>query len=344
MSSTTHTIKSPRSSVIDFFLSCITFTLFTLVWLYQAVRDINRVHEQGLRPWLWIFVPVLVLPMFFALPVLLGAIKKCEQKLELNSWSKTQDIVWLISVWILSIGVVAIEYAGVSTIQQVVLYGIWLISYFLVAPRITRIRGASKLPKTRLYAKLSNAEWVVTIIFIPFTAIVIWLAGLSIFFVSLDKLQVNQLIENQEYGFSIQFSGDSWHQVEIGTHSNGEGLMEFTGFDSSASLIVFDQNDRDNISSLTQWRVNDAIDSLDQLTCEESRRFMPDSLHLRISLVCEGTSFGDPGMQIHEIIQLADTEYIEVFASYTANKANFKRDSRAFLQTVQSLSPMPKRD
>lgn len=332
-------IKAPRSAFIDYFLCVVTFSVFIMAWIYQAVRDVNRIREQNFTPWLWVFVPFFVLPMFFALPALLRAAKDCEAHLQLPSWSKGQDIGWLVSVWALSIGTVVMEYFAVSTLQQFMLLAVWLAALLSIAPRINRIREASTLPKTKLIAKLSNPEWLVALISVPIICFIIWFAGLQTHFVSLDKLQNNHLIENQALGFTLQFSGNSWHQVEIGTHSNGEAIMEFTGFDSNASLIIFEQEDRDNISPLTQWRVDDASESMNNANCEESRSFIPSSLYLRIRILCKGTSFGDDALQIHEIIQTGKTDYIEAYASYSAPGANFTQDSEAFLRTVQSLTP-----
>jgi hypothetical protein len=344
MSSHAVSIKSPRSPIIDLFLSCITFSVFLFVWLYQAVRDLNRIREQGFQAWLWIFVPLFVLPAFFALPILLRGIKQCEQSLGLSSWSRSQEITWLILVWSLSVGSVGIEYADVSILQQFVFFGFWLASYFLIAPRINRLRAASDLPKTKLLVNFSLVEWITTVIFVPVFAAALWFSGLSTYFVSLEKLEANRLIQNTQYGFSLQFVDDSWHQVEIGTHSNGEAIAEFTGHQSEASLIVFEQEDRDNVSRLIHWRIDEARESLSDVQCTESRSFMPDTLYLRIHLRCEGYSIGDPALQVHELIQVNENDYIEVYGSYSAIENKFEKDSILFLQTVQSFAPIAKEE
>ncbi|MBT1451558.1 hypothetical protein KJ365_11765 [Glaciecola sp. XM2] len=340
MSQAVKMIKPPRPLVIDFILSCATFSVFLCVWLYQGVRDLNRIRPLGLTPWLWFFVPILLIPAFFALPILLKKLREVEAHYELASWSVTLDRLWLVSVLGLSVASVAVEYSGMSVLQQFGVLGLWIFSYLMLAPRLSRVRAASELPKVNLYAKLSNIEWVVTLIFVPILALVIWFVGLQTYFVSIDKIQEQQVVQEQNLGVQLTFASGQWHQVEIGTHSNGEGDMEFSGYQSDASMIIFEQDNRAVISDLIHWRIDEAYDFLDDASCTESRAFLPNSTYLRISVHCQGTVMGDPSLQMHELVQIGEDDYVELYAKFSALDARFEQSEASFLSTVRSFSPI----
>ncbi|WP_395345093.1 hypothetical protein PN836_009665 [Ningiella sp. W23] len=333
-------VKSPRPVFVDFLLACFTLSLYLAVWLYQSVRDLKRVNQKDLTPWMWLFVPIFFIPLFFALPVFLRSIRECEEKLEIISWSKARERCWLFSVLALSVATIAVEYLGASSLQQLSLIAVWIAGFFSIGPRINQIRATSELGKTKLYGALSIFEWIVSIIMAPFLAFVLWYSGLNAIISSVQEFEPGQVYSNNEHNFSLRFDNDQWHQVRIGTYSNGEALMEFSGHNSDAYIVIFVQDERSDIGDLTQWRIDESFESLTNASCKESRSFLTNSFRLRVVVICEGAIVGDPAIERYELIQIDDEKYIEAYAYFNPTQTNFARNRDSFNATVSSLMPL----
>lgn len=344
MSTEEQYVKAPRSVFIDFFLVFITLSLFVCVWIYQAARDINRIKPQGFQPWLWIFVPLFLLPQFFALPKLTSALQEAEAELEIDTWSKSQDIAWIVSVIAMTILIMSTSVMSLSLFVEILIIYIWLAMFLLIGPRVNRVRQASSLPKTKLVGQLSNIEWGLAILGTPLFIALVWYGGLKTHFDTIEKLGANQHIDNAEYGFSLRTADDAWQRVEIGTLSDGTAVLELSGYSDQASIVVFIQDDIDSISEITQWRIQELKESWSNVECNEHRKLEEDGVLIRAQLLCMGRFMLDQAMQMHEILQLEDDIYVEVYAELSASKSEFQQHKANFINTVRSIQAIDKEE
>lgn len=337
-------VKAPRSAFLDILLGFATLTLYSVVWFYLAIRDLRTLTTRHLTPWLWLFVPLIIIAQVFALPLFVSVLKNAEQKLAIKSWSKWQDWLWIIGSLASNIAVVIVNLIDVSLLIQLGSSFLWVVVLFSISGRLSRVRRATENPNSQSFAGYSIIEWLFVIVGVPFTLFVVWFGGLNVYMQGSSLLPRDSVISNKESGYSITAYGDSWRNVNVGTFSDGSGLAEYSGLQNNASIIIFEHENEDLITDTTQWRVEQSIDELSNGKCKESRTLLPNSLNLQVYIECKGKLIGDPMVHLYQYIQIGEKHYIEIYGEYSASNSVFTSNLSTFTKTIRSLVPIEKSD
>jgi hypothetical protein len=331
-------IKPARSIFFELVIACLTLSFYLLFWFYQAIRDLKNITNRELTPTAWFFVPLFLPAQFFAIPYFIKELKAAETKLVLPSWPSWLDWTWIVANIGLSIATVAIGYVIDSLTIEIAVLVAWIIAVLSISGRLSRIREKSALPKTNRIGPYSIFEWPFVVVII---ALIVYLA-----FVSANKayeqnaklLPDNAYITNEEHNFALSLRGETWEQVEIGTHSDGSAVDEYSAHSGQATLMFFLHSDVDDITGYVQFRVEESKNEISLAQCEESRTLSPNTYFIVVSLACEGYEYGDKSLNMYQYVQTSATTYVQAHGNFTASQSKFDKEVNAFKTTFKNVA------
>ena len=336
-------IKCPRSYIFELILATLTFGLYLSYWFYRNAKDLNTIGKLKLTPWMWIFVPLLAIPLFIAVPNLCKEIKALESKLHLPSWSKTSTTLWLISFFSYLVIMTGLSFIELEPWQELIpIFGFSALLLMLV-PRMNRIKQASGMPSKKLYGGFTPFEWIIGSIFAVFWVAVIM--GLTMIASESAKTittySKNREVSLQAPSLTFQTFNLEWEQVDIGTLSDGTALYEMRNSENDIRFIVFEHDETDSISSLSQWRAQDFHDTYTGASCSEKRTFIGTSLYVRTQVRCDGSNGSEKVARHHDYLQISDEGYLQIYAFYSGDPKSFDGINKAMTATLQSFQLQP---
>jgi len=167
--------------------------------------------------------------------------------------------------------------------------------------------------------------------------------GLRDLIKGLNEIPADHTINNFENHYQLSLLGNSWRDEEIGKHSDGSALAEYTGLNKDAGIIVFLHDDVDNITETTQWRIEQSLADIPDASCFESRSLIPVSLNLLVYVECEGLNKGYSKIDAYQFLQTSQNTFIELYGNLSASKNQYKKQVANFRGTIQSLAPADER-
>lgn len=333
-------LRSPRSPWWEFFLHFSTFGFYTNFWLYTRVKEIQKITNQPFTPWLWFFVPSLVIAQPFAFSKLNKILQQIEKENSLN-YPANKYRLWVTSVIILSaISWASTKYAMPAWMTLLTLL-LWSGTFCFFSSRLNTIKQA--LTDIEFKGKPSGYafwEWFIVIPLFP-----LMLAGLLYLSVSPYMLdEISPLADKSIYTapdnqFQLTIHGDGWREVEIGSFSDGSAELEFAGSTEGSYFLVFKVSKPTTLNEMIQNRMDYFQTETPNSQCREERSLLPSSLNVISHVVCEGGTRRNRQLYTTTVFE-KDNELYELCGNLNAPRLSYPALSAEFKQMAKEFRPL----
>ncbi len=333
-------IRAPRDPKLEFLLHFFTFGLYTSFWLVARIDEIKRITGKPYIPWLWFFVPWIWLAQIFALGKFIGAIQSLEVDNNLPRW-RAWGGTWHVSVILITLFLQISDKIPIPiwTILLAFVAISYLFSYVQI--RINHIKNA--LDGVEFTGKRKGYSIIEWIVLVPMLPIVLGLFGYllisPLLITHLSRLPANSTYEDPQGRFQLPVLEEGWSIVEIGTHSNGEALVEFQGPIDELYMLVFLHDGGSDINSVSRFRIEEAHEDMSQSHCNEKRQFSDNQQSVISVVLCQGKIFGDPSSSTFAFIE-ADNEVYELYGNLSTIKYSYRKHYPVLTKMTQGFQPL----
>ncbi len=334
-------VRAPRAPWMEFILHFGSSGLYTCYWLVKRIQELNLLTKSSFTPWLWFFVPFLLIPQLFALPKFTLAIKKLEQQNNIQSWKKNQTILWLLCVFTVAFFSDLYEITELPGWIYLAILLAWSLLFAIFQIRINRY--INTLPNLDIYGsskKYSISEWMIIVILLPLMLIGQWTKSINPFLNHEIKSFEQHTVytdPNGYYQFPILTKG--WSIVESGTVSDGTAELELQGPLTDMNYMIFFYGFDENLNSLSFSRVNYAREQLSFASCTETREFAKSHLSIFSRTICTGSILNKHSLMISTIIETEKGLY-ELFGQLNSVKLSFKQYRSNFISMAKGFEPL----
>lgn len=317
-------MRAPRSIWLEGLLCLVTLTIYQCFWVIGRVRDLRSVNNKDYTLWLWFFTPLISLVHFFSWRELFKDLE--QRELQTNSFWKSGTTLLLFVT--LALGLIAYMIDFDQYFWAFIIY-VLIVSIILMVFHMRFNQWKENIEDVEFYGKRNNFhwyEWVVLIIGIPFFLFSTY-ASLSPFLENkLHDLEDQQLVTNSQHGFELVIHGDGWRQVELGTHTEDEAIMEFSGRILNSFMIVFPLLKTESIEDVAKFRVADANDLFSNPKCEENRKLNASIMTVTSKVFCTGQMYYEDAFTASVVIENKQSDKYELYFYATGeNKKHFKK-------------------
>lgn len=297
-----------RSIWLEGLLTLITMGAYLFVWFALAARDCKRITGRSFTPVLWFFVPIICIPLPFALHILLNTFSDIEKDKQIPTWSTMHNLAWNLIFCGSYIGAYVVGELMESQTLQVVLWVIAFGMFLLLHKRINRIRRTCENePMMHRFAGFNALEWAVGLLFLCLWAGLFWALGqLNLFNVNSTRIEPGTTIVVPDTNVHFTLNQEGWDKVPIGTVTDGTAVFELRGPGAFNTMwyAVFTYNEHDDFNEIAQNRYTTFLDVMPGATCNATRSLQPGTHLLRSVVVCENVEVGDKQLYISHLIQL----------------------------------------
>lgn len=328
-------LRAPRSVRWEVFLYLSTLGFYFSIYLLRLVRELRAITGKPLSPWLWVFVPFVLLAQIFAFPKLLRLIEQVESENSVpDAWGGWSPL-WVIAICATTLVFNLSEKFAAPNWLIPVTMALACVLFALFHNRVNRIRSCYR-GRANFYGKengFSATEWVSTIILSP---IAIALMVVSLFYSELfggdviEELDSGRIFHYQDHPFSISVPEGGWSLVEVGSHSDGTAVLELEGPLVDMYYLVFYHGPGSNVDDVTSFRIKETISEIGDAACTAEASFLDNSLHISSRIQCTGKYFGDPNIVISKTIETKNGLY-ELYGDFSATEMTYRNNLETFL-------------
>lgn len=315
-----------------------TFTLYSMIWLRRAARDLATLDGRPRRLWLWLLAPMFPISLPFCLKALGDDYSRIATLPE-----GTRHFGALYG-WLIFAGGVAVGAIGrFETPGWVTLLLLGTISACFALLQIHINTAKAVLTPTMFRGPawtFSNAQrWILGLsglVTLPLLALL----------VSLDllRLQGTPLANGTRYTdpagrFAFTAAGEGWRITSEGAVDDYSSDLEVSGRLAAMHIIVFVYGATSSVDELAAERIGGFELSNPSVRCSEQRRLIAESLAIVAEISCSGRSVvGDP---VHDQVRIIadDQALIEVLGHLETVKGSFEQARMDLLNTVASFGP-----
>ncbi|MFO7528989.1 MAG: hypothetical protein R6W86_09330 [Marinobacter sp.] len=296
-------VKAPRGWWWDFILHGCTFGLYTAFWLVGRLREVRSLTRADVTPWLWFFVPHFVLAQLFALPRLVGYLRQLESEYGVPAWGRSRQ-AWMAAVILVTAFFNIQERIATPFWTVLPALLVWAALFTVLEVRFNAVKRRldNVAFRERKYG-YSWWEWLiaapmvcVTFIFVPYLS----LGSLGMYDVS--ELPADQAYVDPEERFRFPVPSEGWVEVEPGTYSEDEALLELRGPIEDVYAIVY-HYENIKLEGLAYDRLQTFHETLWGASCEEFRRFQDSRLSVVSQVICTGREMNMPSMLTSAIVE-----------------------------------------
>ncbi len=329
-------IKPPRGAWRDLVLNFSTFGFYTSFWFYSTTRDINRISDKNLNPFMWFFAPLIVLAQFFAFPAFFRILRETELSVSVKGWQSWSDYLWIMLVISANIFAVLMDYIELGFSLFFVVLFIASLLLAKLQQRMNTLKENTELAHNKLYWGFSIPEWIALPLTLPFIIFCVWILSISPYLNELQSLDINDVVMDETGKYQLEIKGEGWIQSEIGRFSDGSAVFEVAGPGGFTHFILF-KNGSDTISGLAQWRIGQAHDEMSEVSCKETRSLLKGTLNVASYILCQGKDvLGDKEYSTHYIVQTSDS-LVELYGKYSTTEPLFEKHEDTFLSMSKGL-------
>ena len=330
-----------RSVWLEGLLTFITMGCYLFVWFALAARDCKRITGRSFTPILWFFVPVICLPLPFALHILLSTFSDIEKERALPGWTKGQNFAFNGLFSSAYIGAYVVGEIIENQMLQFVLWAVAFVLFLLLHGRLNRIRRAFESePMMHRFAGFNALEWVVGLLFLALWVGLFWALGqLKLVNADTTRIDPGTEIVVAEAGVRFTVNQEGWENVPVGTVTDGTAEYELRGPASLNNMwyAVFTYTEHDDFNEIAQNRYATYLEVLPGAQCTAARSLQEGTDLLRSVVSCENTEAGDKQLYISHLIErekgLVELEgYMwEAPRKYTQYKPQFIKDVKGLI-------------
>ncbi len=305
-----------------------TLGLYTCVWFYKRTKEFNQTENTQFKPVLWLFMPLIVLAELFALPKFIGAIKQMEARAGLPQWHSRSGW-WMFAIVLLTLLSNLANKVEFPSGCLTLLILLWAIAMSAPSERIYRARAALAPPGAKIFYKLKWQDWLVLVLG---SLVFIFIAAIDLKNLYTNpgkKLTNNSRYIDKERGFSLPILGEGWHQVEVGTNSDGTALLEFQGPLDSMYFLVFEDGNSETPASVSESRLDLILDSDEDANCELSHHLDHSGTQPVARIHCNSRYFGDPATYESTSIHTKTGVY-ELYGFLSSSRLSYQQEVNNF--------------
>lgn len=322
---------------MEFILHFSTGGLYTGVWFVSRAREVNRLSGKTFTPWLWFFVPHIPLAQIVALPRFLKQWNALADRYQVTTWNGWRG-AWLfgvISVTLLSKFGDRMELPG--WISTATMTG-WAYLFSVFQRHVNRVKeaigGITYRGSRRNYSVI---EWVAVVIGLP-----LMLTGSGVLLMKsigiwrIESLAAGSIYTDPKGFFRLPIAGKGWSVVKIGTHSDGDAVLELQGPLQDMFFLVFKYDRSISLAEMTQSRTVQSLELLKGGRCTEERSLAAQRLAVISRIQCVGRDLGNPALITHTFVETDEGLYelrgtlSSVRRSFAAHEPDFKRMAGEF--------------
>ena len=296
-----------RSVWLEGLLTFITMGCYLFVWFALAARDCKRITGRSFTPILWFFVPVICLPLPFALHILLSTFSDIEKERALPGWTKGQNFAFNGLFSSAYIGAYVVGEIIENQMLQFVLWAVAFVLFLLLHGRLNRIRRAFESePMMHRFAGFNALEWVVGLLFLALWVGLFWALGqLKLVNADTTRIDPGTEIVVAEAGVRFTVNQEGWENVPVGTVTDGTAEYELRGPASLNNMwyAVFTYTEHDDFNEIAQNRYATYLEVLPGAQCTAARSLQEGTDLLRSVVSCENTEAGDKQLYISHLIE-----------------------------------------
>lgn len=336
-------VCAPRAPVFEVLITFFTFGLYAPFWLVSRVRELKALSGESFKPWLWFFVPWSVIFQFFALPKFFNAFNEVASKYKSPSFSGKQGIIIVICI-------LATFFINLSNKLEFPPWMYWCVllvwggglAYVHRHFNFLKLKLDESVTQKTIKYIYKPWEWLLLFMGAPLVLFVIYIEIVEPPLVVVSPLNVGDVYTLDEHFFQFSTNSNGWSEVEVGTHSDGSGLVEFSGPLSLMHYIVFHHGHDETLDSVSYWRQRSMLDESSSYKCRQSRSFIDaraDELSVASMVVCNGTNMGDPVIAISKTIATKKGVY-EIYGYMSSGRISFKNHEDTFIEMAESFKPL----
>ena len=330
-----------RSAWLEGLLTFITMGCYLFVWFALAARDCKRITGRSFTPILWFFVPVICLPLPFALHILLSTFSDIEKERALPGWTKGQNFAFNGLFSSAYIGAYVVGEIIENQMLQFVLWAVAFVLFLLLHGRLNRIRRAFESePMMHRFAGFNALEWVVGLLFLALWVGLFWALGqLKLVNADTTRIDPGTEIVVAEAGVRFTVNQEGWENVPVGTVTDGTAEYELRGPASLNNMwyAVFTYTEHDDFNEIAQNRYATYLEVLPGAQCTAARSLQEGTDLLRSVVSCENTEAGDKQLYISHLIE-REKGLVELVGymwvaprKYTQYKPQFIKDVKGLI-------------
>lgn len=333
-------LKAPRGWGWEFFLHFSTLGVYTCFWMVARLRELRRLEQDNVRPWLWFFVPILAIAQIFALPRLTRYLRGLELHHDIAQWGSGRH-AWVFLVVAVTVFFHAQESVAMPAWTTLVALILWASLFSLFEARLNAVKRRMN-PACFRHRKHGYAlwEWFIVVPLFPATIGLFTYASLGPagFYDESPILPVGQVYEDPGGHFQFPITSDGWAEVTAGTFSDTDSVLELRGPVDHLSAIVFHYKNS-TLEELAYDRRATFYGDLSLAECTESRRFAKRTLSVMVNIVCKGRQMGDPALLTSSIVETDDGLY-ELVTQMNVPTLSFSRLESSVLEMTGAFEPL----
>jgi len=329
-------LNPPLKPIQVFFLSFFTFGLYACYFYYIQAKDLNAIQsEKKLKPWLWIFSPLIAITLPFSTGTMTGLYQKAGtvHGLKLKNRGRSLGGMFLLT---LVLGSLVEKIWGEELLFTLIIPE--LIIAFLLSLICVDVNSYKLAIADTNYKSAAFKVPLLTVILACLGGIfVLAITGLSIYELSnrlsRDHLENGAVFTHETLPFTLEPKHDGWGISEIGTLSDGSADLEL-GWGASITMIVFDQSQSD-IWTISDFRRNVIREADSDATCGE-KHFLREPLIRVTELSCSSKGFGNQEKSISTTFDNG-TYLIEFYSTITSTGKIDVEDEKRVNQLLSSF-------
>lgn len=327
------TFYPKRKPWVIFLLQFFTLGIYSCFWFIARAQELNRLGEKRYTPWLWFFVPFIVLAQLFALPKMFGHLR------ELSGNTISQSVInGCIAVFVLV--------TFVSTLERYIELPMWsvlvmmLVTSLLLAIAQTWVnRVKNQFPEAieQVHIGLTLALGALVL-----TGVVGWtMVGYGIYGEFGDKLSARHVSHGEQItleGHPVTFAvvGDDYAIVET---NNPDELIRVKGPFLTMEWYVFEYGTNETIGSMLASRLQDFTEAeVGKIDCHSEKYFKEGTSQVIGLGYCESEYLGEPHLVVVSFIYSEEKGLYELYGEFSTVKREFDARKEDFIRMARGIS------
>ena len=328
-------LSGSRHPFIIAFLYFLTFGIYFSFWLVARVREFNKLQSKTkYHPWLWFFLPLIILAQLIALPKFFDQLKTLSEERGITL-SATHGVLWMLMLFVV---------AALCAVELKYELPFWVTLLYLLAGAgasawsqhwFNRLKQqCTEFEFKRPHLWFNNYEWVSVIV-----GLCIWIVAIIVFipdmFPTGDKLKDNSQYTLPEHEFLLPIKGNHWRADVPGGE---DSVVIIDGKLTSMHFELYHYGFSQSLNSISYWRLEAMQEYLDRNSqCTHERFFDGDSSNVIAFGVCTGTDALAPAIHTVTVINTPPKGIYELYGQFSAPKLSFSQYKQDVLDMAKGF-------
>lgn len=330
----------PRAAWIEFLLHFSTSGLYTSYWFVRRVQEFKRIYATDSRPWLWLFVPFIILAQLIALPKFVSLLNRFERDSGVSEW-RAWFGAWHVLIILLTL---CFNLSGRYEFPGwflVVGLSCWAALFTTIHCRINKAKQHQTLYEFEIkHRAMAIPEILILLIMLPITLTLCFISAKdALLGNTLEKLESGSLYQNEDHLFKLPIVGDGWRSVALGTRSSGGSYLELQGPLSGMYFIVFSHGVDETVSGIAYARQNEIMNETPASRCRHLKVLNSKGDGVIAKITCTSTLLANPVLETVTVVETS-AGIVEMYGYLMSVTNTFKDHQANFEKMAAELEPL----